>query len=404
MPFDIQNLYGLEELSPCQDILCNERIMTTPRFMIVAGEASGDLHGAHLVCALRKQFPDLSVTGIGGDHLRQAGVSLLSSSDELGVVGISEVLKKIGTIVQVFRKLTRFLKEQRPDLLILIDYPDFNLLLARVAHKLGIPIVYYISPQVWAWRSGRVKLIRKIIAKMIVIFPFEQVFYQQYGVNVEWVGHPLVDTVHATLTKAEFCEQHGLDPVRPILGLLPGSRESEVHRLLPVLLVTAERLRHTHPDTQFVLPVASSLHASPVLQELPAYIHTTRQQTYDTIKAADLIVTASGTVTVETALLETPMIIAYRVSPSTYWIGKRFIHVPFIGMVNLIAGQQIAPELIQEDATPERIAAEVETLLYHPEKLATMRQALRQVRQKLGAPGAPDRAAVIIRDILKKDS
>jgi lipid-A-disaccharide synthase len=374
------------------------------RFMIVAGEASGDLHGAHLVRALTKCFPEVTLSGVGGAHLRAAGVELLSSSDELGVVGISEVVKKLGTVVSVFRRLTRFLKEQQPDLLILIDYPEFNLLLARVAHKLGIPIVYYISPQVWAWRSGRVKLIRKLVTKMIVIFPFEQAFYQQHGVDVAWVGHPLVETVQATLTKEDFCQQHGLDPARPMLGLLPGSRESEVQRLLPVMLATAERLRQQHPNTQFVLPIAPSLHASSALTQLPAYIHATREQTYDTINAADLIVTASGTVTVETALLETPMIITYVVSPLTYWLGKRFIKVPFIGMVNLIAGTQVAPELIQATATPERIAAEVERVLYDPDRLAAMRQALRQVREKLGQPGAADRAAGIIQTIVKTAS
>ena len=376
--------------------------MSSYRFMIVAGEASGDLHGAHLVHALIKHFPDSTFYGVGGTHLRQVGVELLSNSDELGVVGISEVIKKLGTVIKVFRRLSRFLKEQHPDLLILVDYPEFNFLLARVAHKRGIPIVYYISPQVWAWRSGRVKLIRRLVTKMIVIFPFEQEFYNNHGVDVEFVGHPLVETVKSTLTRKEFCQQHGLDPAAPIIGLLPGSRGSEVQRLLPVMLEAAQRIRRQRPKVQFVIPLASSLQNSPLLtQPLPPYIHLIRQQTYETINAADVIVTASGTATIETAILETPMIITYIVSPLTYWLGKRFIKVPFIGMVNLIAGKQVVPELIQQAVTPERVAEEVLTLLQHAESLLTMKQELRQVHQKLGEPGAADRAAEIIAHVVK---
>lgn len=376
--------------------------MSLYRFMIVTGEASGDLHGAHLVHALVKHFPKSIFYGVGGAHLRKEGVSLLSNSDELGVVGISEVIKKLGTVFKVFRKLSRFLKQERPDLLILVDYPEFNFLLARVAHRAGIPIVYYISPQVWAWRSGRVKTIRRFIDKMIVIFPFERDFYQQHGIDVAWVGHPLVDTVVSSLTKEEFCRQHDLDPSEPIVGILPGSRESEVQRLLPVMLEAAQRLREQRKETQFVLPLASSLMDSEIFaQPLPSLIHLIRKQTYETIHAADLIVTASGTVTVETAILETPMIITYIVSPLTHWLGKRFINVPFIGMVNLIAEKQIVPELIQTEATPERIAEEVLTLLRDSEKLTAIQHELRRVHQKLGEPGAPDRAAVAIADVLE---
>jgi lipid-A-disaccharide synthase len=369
--------------------------------MIIAGEASGDLHGAHLVCALVKHFSNFEFYGVGGDHLKNEGVTLLSSSDELGVVGVSEVIKKLGLVIKVFRRLSRFLKEQRPDLLILIDYPEFNLLLARVAHKNGIPIVYYISPQVWAWRSNRVKLIRRLITKMIVIFPFEQEFYKKHGVDVEWVGHPLVETVNSSLTKEEFCQQHSLDPSHPIIGILPGSRESEVQRLLPVMIAAVQRIRQQQPDVQFVLPLASSLQTSNLFKNtLPSYVQLIRQQTYEAVNAADLIITASGTATVEAALLETPMIITYIVAPLTYWLGRFFIKVPFIGMVNLIAGKQVAPELIQTMVTPERITQEVLTFLQNPEKLAMIKQELRMVREKLGKPGAPDRAAAIIAGLL----
>ena len=371
--------------------------------MIVTGEASGDLHGAHLVHALQKQLPHAEICGVGGTHLQAKGVTLISSSDELAVVGVSEVVRKLRTVFSVYKKLSRYLKEQRPDLLILVDYPEFNLRLARVAHKLGIPIVYYISPQVWAWRSYRVNLIRRLITKMLVIFPFEQEFYRRYGVDVEWVGHPLAESVISSQTKEEFCKQHELDPSQPIVGILPGSRESEVEQLLPVMLDAAHRIHQQKPTVQFVLPLASSMEQSALFNvTLPRFIHIIRQQTYEAIHAADMIVTASGTVTVETAILETPMIITYIVSPLTYWLGRMFIKVPFIGMVNLIAGKEVAKELIQKMVTPDTIAQEALTLLNDPNKLNNLRQAVKTVHTKLGKPGAPDRAAAIIVNLLTK--
>lgn len=376
---------------------------TRQHIFIVAGEASGDLHGAHLVRALKQQYSQLEIGGVGGSYLNAEGVTLLSNSDELAVVGVLEVVKKLKTVWRVYKQLSRYLSEHRPAVLILIDYPEFNLRLARVAHRLGIPVVYYISPQVWAWRSNRVKLIRRLVTKMIVIFPFEQAFYKSHGVDVEWVGHPLVESVKPSQSKVAFCQQHELDSTQPIIGLLPGSRESEAERLLPVMLAAAQRIRAQKPDVQFVLPLAASLEQSALFQaSLPSFVRLVRQQTYDAIHAADFVVTASGTVTVETAILETPMIITYIVSPLTYWLGRLFITVPFIGMVNLIANKQIAKELIQTQVTPEAIAQEVFTFLQHPEQLEHLRLELRKIHQKLGKPGAAERAAAVILDILKK--
>jgi len=370
--------------------------------MIVTGEASGDLHGAHLVHALKTRFPAATICGVGGTHLQAEGVSMLSSSDELAVVGVVEVLKKLRTVFKVYKTLSRYLREQHPDVLILVDYPEFNLRLARVARKLQIPIVYYISPQVWAWRSGRVRLIQRLVHKMIVIFPFEREFYQQHGVAVEWVGHPLVERVQSSLNREEFCRQHGFEASRPLVGFLPGSRESEVERLLPVMLEAIRRIHSQDSAVQFVLPLASSLERSSLFENvvLPPHVRLIRQQTYDAIHAADLIVTASGTVTVETAILETPMIITYIVSPLTYWLGRMFIKVPFIGMVNLIAGKEVAKELIQDMVTPDAIESEVLRLLQEKETLTKMKNELRIVHQKLGEPGAADRAAMVVADIL----
>ncbi len=380
----------------------NNDFMNTPRMLIVTGEASGDLHGAHLIRSVKTRMPQAQIFGVGGSHLAAEGVTLISSSDELAVVGVTEVLKKLKTVYAVFRKLSRFLKDERPDLVILVDYPDFNLRLAKVAHKLGIRVVYYISPQVWAWRSSRVKLIQKIVTKMIVIFPFEQEFYRRHGVEVEWVGHPLVETVRSSLTKAEFCQQHALDSDRPILGLLPGSRESEIERLLPLMLDAAQRIRQQQPDAQFFLPVASSLAHSSSFAALPEWITPIHGQTYEAIAAADMVITASGTVTVETTLLETPMLITYIVAPLTFWIGSHFIRVPYIGMVNLIAGKEVAKEFIQKNATPDAVAQEALRLLRDAAAREEMRRELRAVRQKLGEPGATDRAAKVIADTLSE--
>ena len=377
--------------------------MNSPRIFIVTGEASGDLHGAHLMRSLKKRLPQAQMFGVGGAHLAAEGVTLVSSSDELAVVGVTEVLKKLKTDYAVFKKLSRFLKDERPDLLILVDYPDFNLRLAKVAHKLGIRVVYYISPQVWAWRSSRVKLIQKIVTKMIVIFPFEQEFYRRHGVEVEWVGHPLVETVRSSLTKTDFCQQHALDPNTPLLGLLPGSRESEVERLLPLMLDTAQRIQDQQPETQFLLPVASSLSRSSSFSALPEWITQIHGQTYEAIAAADVVITASGTVTVETTLLETPMLITYIVSPLTFWIGYFFIKVRQIGMVNLIAGKEVAKEFIQKYATPDAVAQEALRLLRNPAAREEIRRELRAVREKLGEPGATDRAANVIADLLQRN-
>ncbi|GAK51526.1 lipid-A-disaccharide synthase [Candidatus Moduliflexus flocculans] len=376
--------------------------MNIPRILIVTGEASGDLHGAHLIRAVKQRLPQAQIFGVGGAHLAAEGVTLISSSDELAVVGVTEVIKKLKTVYAVFKKLSRFLKEERPDLLILVDYPDFNLRLAKVARTLGIRVVYYISPQVWAWRSSRVKLIQKIITKMIVIFPFEREFYQRHGVDVEWVGHPLVETVKSSLTKAEFCQQHAFDPSKPLLGLLPGSRESEIERLLPLMLETAWRIREQQSETQFLLPVASSLSQSSFFAALPEWIKPIHQQTYEAIAAADVVMTASGTVTVETTLLETPMLITYIVSPLTFWIGYFFIKVRRIGMVNLIAGKEVAKEFIQKHATPDAVAQEALRLLRDSEAREAIRRELHAVRQQLGEPGAADRAAKVIVDTLSK--
>ena len=371
--------------------------------MLIAGEASGDLHGAHLVKSIRGSLPEGRFYGIGGTHMQREGVTLIQDISQLGVTGAWEVLAKLNTIRKVYFQVLHTLKTSRPDLLILIDYPDFNLRVARIAKKLKIPIVYYISPQVWAWRRNRIYLIARLVTKMIVIFPFEQELYQQVGVDVTWVGHPLIDRVKPELDKIEFCRRYGLDPSHPLIGLLPGSRENEIRRLYPVMRSAADLISKQIPQIQFILPLAPSIQEALLLRfpgQTPVQI--IKNKGYEAMNAADLLIVASGTVTIEAALLKVPMIITYKVSPLTYALGKRLIRVPYIGMVNLVAGKQLAPELIQQDATPERIAQEAVKLLQDPAKLMAIREELAKVREKLGEPGASDRAAQAVIEVLKK--
>ena len=299
--------------------------------------------------------------------------------------------------------LKQFLERERPDLLILIDFPDFNLRLAKFAHQRGIPVLYYISPQVWAWRPGRVKLIARWVKKMVVFFAFEVPIYKAAGVDVECVGHPLLDVVKPALPKEETAKQLGLDPRKPILGLLPGSRSQELERLLPVLLDTARLLHQEIPDLQFVIPLAPGLTRTSVsrwMNNAWVPVKLAEGQTYDVMNLSDLLIMASGTATLEAAILEKPMVIIYKVSSLSYWIGRALVRVKHIGLVNLVAGKGIAPELIQKDASPERIAREALRILTDPNLRQGMTESITQVRKNLGEPGAVQRAARIVTSML----
>ncbi len=375
------------------------------KVMIVAGEASGDLHGAHLVEAVRQIDRDIQFFGMGGDALRRAGTDLLYNNQSLSVVGITEVFLKLRPIWKALRGLKRALAFQRPDLLILIDFPDFNLRLAKSAHGLGIPVLYYISPQVWAWRSGRVRSIARWVKKMIVFFKFEVSIYRDAGLDAAWVGHPLLDVVRPQFSKPEVLRRLGLDPRKRTIGLLPGSREREVERLLPVLLTAAGLLQSEIPDLQFVIPLASNLPEtilSPWMKEAPIPVKVVQGLTYDVMNLADLLILSSGTATLEAAILEKPMIIIYKLSALSYWIGRMLVHVDHIGLVNLVAGRRVAPEFLQKDATPQKIAGEALRILKHPEVLREMTEAMIQVRLSLGTSGAVQRAARMVCSMLEE--
>ncbi|EKD40423.1 MAG: hypothetical protein ACD_75C00057G0015, partial [uncultured bacterium] len=381
----------------------------TPKIMIVTGEASGDLHGANLLRSLQAKIPDLEVCGMGGHELASLGMEILFDAAKVSVVGIFEVFFHLQDIFRAQRILRRRLTSNRPDLLILIDLPDFNLLLAKKAKNLGIPVFYYISPQVWAWRSGRIKTIKNRVDTIGVILPFEEDFYGRHGVNAEYVGHPLLDSVRVTVARKEFCAEHGIAVEAKCIGLLPGSRKREVSSLLPIFLTAARLLQNRSSDRLvFLLPQASTI-TDRDLEEagLPHFqqeldIRIIKEDRYNMMAACDAVVAASGTVTLELAILEIPMVICYKLSPLTYRLAKMMIKLDYFCLVNLVAGYEAVPEFLQTEVTPANIADELSALLTAPAKMAKMKKSLREVKEKLGDAGASDKAAAVALQLLRE--
>jgi len=377
--------------------------MRSKKILMVAGEVSGDLHGALLMEAILRIDPEVQFFGVGGERLGRMGMKLFYHSQSLSVVGITEVLLKIRSIMKALRGLKQSLDRERPDLIILIDFPDFNLRLAKIAHRKGIPIFYYISPQVWAWRPKRVKLIAQWVKKMVVLFPFEVPLYEAAGVNVEWVGHPLLDIVKPTLSREAAFQRFGLDPKQRTIALLPGSRMHEVKRLLPPLLASAQLLQKETPDLQFIIPLAPGIlqgTLSPWMRNISVPVKVVEGWNYDVMNISELLITASGTATLEAAILGKPMVIVYKVSFFSYWIGRALIRVDHIGLVNLVAGKEIAPELIQNDVNPQKVTEEALRILRDPILSRRMTEMMAGVRQSLGEPGAAQRAAHIVTSLL----
>ena len=373
--------------------------------MIVAGEASGDIYGAELVRETRIISPDIRFFGAGGERMREAGVETLIDSADIAVVGLVEVLKHFGTISAAFLKLKQILLNDPPDILILIDYPGFNLRLAKVAKRAGVRVLYYISPQIWAWRQGRVKKISRLVDHMAVILPFEASFYQQAGVPVTFVGHPMLDMVDIDTTREEAASSLGLNPARKIVGLFPGSRKSEIERLLPVIVAAAVRLRESFPEIQFVLPLASTLAEAdikPYLSKADLVVTVIKGQIHQLIRACDAVISVSGTVTLEIALVGTPMVIIYRLSPLTYQIAKLLIKVEHIGLCNIVAGETAAKELIQGEATPENISDEIAKILTDDSYTSSIKEKLATVRSRLGKGGASKNVAGLVVGLMER--
>lgn len=369
--------------------------------MISCGEASGDLYAGALVRALQHQAPGTTAFGFGGAQLADAGAELIGDYHGFSVTGLTEALSVVRKSWKMLGTLEEAARARKPDVFVAIDFPDFNFRLLPVMHRLGIPVVYYISPQLWAWRAGRLKTMKRYVSKVLCIFPFEETIYKAAEVPVEFVGHPLIDLAVAGRSREDTCRAAGLDPARPVVALLPGSRHNELHLLLQTLVDVATRLARDVPGVQFLVARAPALDDSlfTPLDQLRAAgvpVGMLSGSADDVLAASDIVITASGTATVQTALHQRPMVIVYRVSPLTYAIGKRFVRVASYGMVNLVAGRQVVRELIQEACTAGAIADEARSLLTDPARAAAMRTDLAEVVRKLGGPGASERAAAAV--------
>ena len=368
------------------------------RVMISCGEPSGDLYAGALATEILKLEPDAVITGFGSERLRNAGATLVRDFRGLSVTGLTEALRVIPRSWQNYRALMRAADAEPPDVFVPIDFPDFNFFPARAFHKRGVPVVYYISPQLWAWRRGRLKTMKRVADRVLVIFPFEAAFYEAAGVPVTFVGHPLLEMTSQPEAREPFLRRHGLDPARPVVAMLPGSRRNELRAILPDLVRTAGVIATRLPSTQFVIARAPHLDAEllapladwPVHASAPVVIEG---ETDAVLASADVAVLASGTVTVQAALHGCPMVVVYRVGPLTYTIGKPLLHVDTYAMVNLVAGSRVVPELIQDAFTPEAAAAEALRVLTDPQHAAAVKADLAAVRARLGTAGASRRAA-----------
>ena len=367
------------------------------RIMISCGEPSGDLYAGALAAEILKLEPDASIAGFGSERLRAAGASLIRDFQGLSVTGLTEALRVIPRSWQNYRALLRAADTERPDVFVPIDFPDFNFFLARAMHKRGVPVVYYISPQLWAWRRGRLKTMQRVADRVLVIFPFEAPFYEQAGVPVTFVGHPLLELTRPPASREAFMREHRLDPARPLVAILPGRRRNELHAILPDLVRSARIIAERIPTVQFVLARAPHL-SDELFAPLAALDPASRPvivegETDAVLASADVAILASGTVTVQAALHGCPMVVVYRLGALTYTVGKPFVHVDTYAMVNLVAGRKVVPELIQEAFTPEAVASETLRVLNDPVHAAAVKADLAAVRARLGTAGASRRAA-----------
>ncbi len=377
------------------------------KLLMVAGERSGDVYGAGLAAALKSRWGALEMFGCGGDSMRRAGVETLVDANQVSMVGITEVIKGLPRAYRAFRSLVVEVDRRRPQLAVLIDFPSFNLRLAKRLKRRKIPVVYFVSPQIWAWKKWRIREIKAYVDKMLCIFDFEEAIYRKAGVPVEYVGHPLVDMVRPHLSREEFFAKAGLEPNTPTVALLPGSRKIEVSYNLPPMLDAATRLTLTR-KVQFVVPVAPALDAGWLESTLArcyvgrAIVRPITHATYDALQNSDVAVVASGTATMEATLRERPMIVVYRVSAITGWLARFMIDVPFYSMVNLLAAKPVVPELIQSDFNARNLASRVEYLLDHPEARQEMVRELQALKPRLGSGGAIRRAAEAVSALLER--
>ncbi len=377
--------------------------MSQQNIVVITGEASGDAHAGRMIGELKQLRPEITVRGIGGDNMRAAGAEIMFDFSELAVMGIIEVIKRYRHIKNIFNLILAELKVNAPDLLVLVDYPGFNLKLAKQAKNLGIPVLYYISPKVWAWRAGRVKTIKQYVDKMAVLFPFEVPIYQHAGVPVTCVGHPLVDAVKNTLTTKQAKIKMGLKLNRRVIGLFPGSRRSEIDNLLPIMLNAAQRIQQKNVDVEVVLPLAPGIdqaYLDMIIAKSAVSVKVVKDSFYDLTTACDAIVAASGTVTLEIALLGVPHFIAYRVSPISYQILRRLVKIPYVGLCNIVTGKPVVLELLQDEVTVQRLETELTALLSDPSSKAKADNIRKQVLTALGPSGGAHNAAQTVLKML----
>ncbi|MGE0040570.1 MAG: lipid-A-disaccharide synthase [Vicinamibacterales bacterium] len=374
------------------------------RVMISCGETSGDLYAGALIDALRAREPGIAVFGFGGPRFAAAGGRLVGDFRGLSVTGLTEAVRVLPETWAMYRRLVEAARAERPGALVLIDYPDFNFRLMAAVRKLGVPIVYYVTPQLWAWRRGRIRTMKAQVDRVLPIFPFEPEIYEREGMDVRFVGHPLVDLAVARQPRAAVLAAAGLDPARPVVALLPGSRTNELHRLVPVLASAVPRIASLVPGAQFLVArapnLADALYAP--FQGVGAPVSLVEGQADDVLASADVVVTASGTATVQAALHGRPMVVVYKLSPLTYRIGRPLVRLEMFSMVNLVAGERVVPELIQDGCTPETVAAEAVSLLTDADRAARMREGLALVRTRLGGPGASGRAADAVLEVARR--
>jgi lipid-A-disaccharide synthase len=367
-----------------------------PLVMLVAGEASGDQHAAAMFRELRSLIPEVRGVGMGGSAMREVGIDIRVDSTGLGVIGLAEIARHYGEISRALEAMKALARTERPDLLICVDYKEFNFRLARAAKAAGIKVLFYVSPQVWAWRPGRVKDYGRAIDHMAVIFPFEVPFYERYGIPVTYVGHPLAGKIAPVADVEKMRRGLGLDESRPLVGLLPGSRGNEIRRLLPMLLQAAARIAKERPDARFVLIQAPSVADALLAAELeaaPVPVRVVKDRRHDALGCCDAIMTTSGTATLEVALLGVPMAIVYKLAPLSYWLGRLLVTIPFIGLPNILAGRKIVQEFIQHEANAEAVGGEILRILNDPAYALRIRSDLAEVRSRLGEGGGSRRLA-----------
>ena len=374
------------------------------RVMIIAGEASGDMHAAKLVREVNEKTSDINFYGIGGKHMVEAGVDALIDSADLAVVGLLEVLAHWNTISGALKKMQHLLRTDPPDLLVLTDYPDFNLRLAKTAKECGVKVLFYISPQVWAWRQKRVFKIKKLVDMMAVVFPFEEIFYKKYDVPVRFVGHPLVDEINVSADQQTLRNEFILDSDKPVIGLFPGSRHSEIKRLLPIIIDSAKEIIKEKPDAQFVIPVASTLKEEDILpyfNDVELDMRVISQRSHDVMTVCDAVITVSGTVTLELALLKIPMVVVNKISKLSYFIVTRTLKLDHIALCNIVANKRVVPELIQDDATSGKISANLLNLLNNSEKRSKIINEFNKTEDKLANKETKVELSDVLMDMLE---